>query len=248
MQNKTFHQLKKGQGKWQLICFPYLGGYANSFFELANTLDEELEVWAANPPGHGGCSLNPLEDIDSVLDLYFTELREIIKPGCMFFGHSMGGIIAYFLAQRILESEEYTAKPNILVLSACNTPCDFKTKNYSNLPNGELIDQIISYDGIPDELIKEKSLLEYFLPVFRADFKVLETSAALDYKPLDIPAYFLWGENDKIVPIDSAVQWLKYFKQELKMISIEAGSHMFIHKQAGVVAKYLDQLIRQKAV
>ncbi len=243
MENKIFHQLKIGKGKQQLICFPYLGGYANSFFELAGKLDEDIEVWAANPPGHGGCSLEPLVDINSLLELYFEELKTVIKPQSVFFGHSMGGVIAYFLAQSILGSEKYTVKPAALVLSACNTPCDFKTKTYSSLSDDKLIEHLISYDGISEELINEKSLLEFFLPVYRADFKVLETSSARDLKPMEIPVYFMWGEKDKIVPIDSTVQWLRYFKNEINIIPIEEGSHMFIYDKSTVVAEHLKDIV-----
>jgi external thioesterase TEII len=243
MKKNIFHQLKTSEGGRQLICFPYLGGYANSFFELTSILGEDLDVWAANPPGHGVCNLEPMQDIKILLDLYCEELLSILKPDSVFFGHSMGGIVAYFLAQRILNSDEFTTKSITLILSACNTPSDFKTKQYSKLSNDDLIEHLISYDGISDELINEKSLLEYFVPIFRADFNVLETSATLDYKPLDIPIYFLWGENDKIVPFDSIIHWSKYFVNELTIIPIENGTHMFIQDKVNAVAEHLVEIM-----
>lgn len=244
MDKRIFRQLKLGEGKRQLICFPYLGGYANSFIELANTLSDDIEVWASNLPGHGGCTLEPLQDIKSVLDLYYIELQAIIKPQSIFFGYSMGGIVAYFLAQRILDSEKYPTKSITLILTSCTTPCAFKMKNYSSLSNDKLIEHLISYDGIPNELINEESLLEYFLPVFRADFKILETSATHDFKPLDIPVYYLWGENDKIVSIDSVIQWSKYFGNEINMTPIENGAHMYIHDNVSVLAEHLEEIIK----
>lgn len=246
METEIFQQLKLGAGKWQIICFPYLGGYANSYLDLANALDEEFEVWSLNPPGHGLSTSETVQDIGILLDMYYKELQAIIKPHCVFLGHSMGGIIAYFLAQRLLNSGDYTVDSLRLVLSACNTPCEFKGTNYFNLSNDKLIDHLISYDGIPEELIHERSLLEYFLPVIRADFRVLETSSNLDFKPLDIPVTFFWGENDKVVPMDSVILWMKYFSNEIKVISIEGGSHMFISTKAKVVAEHLgDILLRQ---
>ncbi|MHB8062130.1 MAG: thioesterase II family protein [Ruminiclostridium sp.] len=243
MGNKIFHQLKKGDGKRQIICFPYLGGYANSFYELSSKLSEDIELWTVNPPGHGGCTLEPLEDINSMLDLYYEELQTIIKSDSVFFGHSMGGIVAYFLAQRIFSSEEYTVKPGTLVLSACNSPCCFQDNTYSCLPDDKLIEHLILYNGILEQLTNEKSLLEFFLPVYRADFKVLETSSTLDYKPIGIPVYFMWGERDKIVPIDSVTQWLRYFKNEINIIPIDEGKHMFINDKATVVADHLENII-----
>ncbi|MEC5423609.1 alpha/beta fold hydrolase [Virgibacillus sp. C22-A2] len=168
-------------------------------------------VWAANPPGHGGSNLEPLHDIRSLIGLYYEELQEIIKPQSVFFGHSMGGIVAYFLLQRMLDSTKHNIEGITLVLSACNTPKEFKTTNYSNLSDDKLIDHLLTYDGIPDELIHERNLLNFFLPVFRADFKILESSPMHDFTPLELPVYFLWGENDRIVPMESGYSMVNIF-------------------------------------
>ncbi|GAA0365744.1 thioesterase II family protein [Bacillus horti] len=243
MKKKFFHQLKEGQGKHQLICFPYLGGYANSFYELAQSLDDDIEVWAVNPPGHGACTMKPLESIESMVDVYAEELRNVLKPHAIFFGHSMGGIIAFFLAQRILKSQDYEGDIDALILSACNPPCDFRTKNYSQLSDENLIDHLISYDGLSEELINEKSLLSYFLPIFRADFKVLESSAFHEYTQLDLPVHYLWGEQDKIVPIEGTTQWSKYFKRDIVLRPIANASHMFIQHQMKDVVDQLEEIM-----
>ena len=242
MDNKVFYQLKNGTDGLQLICFPYLGGYANSFNQLIDELDDTVEVWGANLPGHGSCRLELMTDIKSVVDLYYEALRPIIKPNSIFFGHSMGGMVAYFLAERIVRSDEYTARPKALILSACDAPSNFETKTHSTLSDDKLIELLISYDGISDELIQEKSLLEYFIPIYRADFKVIEDSAQQAFQPIDIPAYFLWGEGDKIAPLSSMVQWLKYFKNEIKIIPIKNAAHMFVHDYPAVVAGHLESI------
>lgn len=242
MDDKIFHKLKAGKGGLQLICFPYLGGYANTFLQLADELDDAIEVWSASPPGHGGNTLELVTNIQNLTDLYYENLRHIIKPNSIFFGHSMGGIVAYFLAERILLSLKYPAKPVALVLSACGTPSDFETKTYSLLPDDKLIDHLISYDGISSELVNEKSLLEFFVPVYRADFKILESSSKQTCSPIEIPAFFMWGEKDKIAPLESMVQWLRYFKNGIRVIPIENASHMFVHDQPSVVAERLAEV------
>ena len=243
MKKKIFYQLKEGKGKHQIICFPYLGGYINAFSKLVNEMDDDIEVWTANPPGHGTNKSELLVDINSLLDLYYKELQTIIKPNCMFFGHSMGGIIAYFLTQKILESKAYDLRPDALILSACNTPVEFKTNGYSFLPEDKLIKHLIKYDGLPKELLNEKALLQFFLPVFRADFKILESSVSLDYKPIDMPVYFMWGENDRAVQLDSILEWKDYFENEINIMPVKDGTHMFINDKADIAAKCIKDII-----
>lgn len=244
MNNKIFHQLKEGYDK-QLICFPYLGGYINSYFKLANYLSDKIEVWSSNPPGHGSSSSEPLRDVHSLLDLYFCELKKIVKSPYILFGHSMGAIVAYFLAQKIFNSAQYPIKPTALVLSASNTPAYFDDKKISALPNDKLIERILIDGGIRDVIIKEKTLVEYFIPIYRADFMILESAAMLDYEPLDVPVYFLWGENDKIVSFDEIIKWSNYFINKINLIPVKNGNHMFIDDQTNTIAKKIDYIFKQ---
>lgn len=247
MKELICHQLRKGNGNKQIICFPYLGGYANSFNDFTSEIEEDIDIWSINPPGHGRSTRDPFQDLKSMLDLYYVEIKKIIKPNAVFFGHSMGGIIAYFLAQKINEENDYPTKDITLVLSSCNTPYEFKVKSYSKLSNDDLIKQMIKYDGIPEQLIQERRLLEYFLPVFRADFKILENSANYRYTKSNYPVYFIWGDNDQIVPINAAFQWSKFFEKDIKMITIKNGNHMFIHNKANIVARHLEQIVNKSA-
>lgn len=247
MGSNLFYQLKKSEGEQQIICFPYLGGFKNSFYNLGNAFNKEIDIWAANPPGHGGSKLNLIEDINELVDLYYTELKDIIKPQCIFFGHSMGGVIAYFLTQKIISLNEYKYKPKSLVLSACSTPSDFYIKKYSNLSDDELINQLSSYGGIPTEILDEKDFLNCLLPVFRADYRILESASKCDYINLDVPTYLLWGEKDKIVTIDLVTQWSNYFNNVLEIIPIKDGNHMFIYDKASIIVNHLQNIFDSPA-
>lgn len=95
MELKTFFKSKEGS-KGQLICFPYLGGYVNSFNEIVRAMPEDVEIWVANPPGHFGSQLELISDIHELISLYYQEISKIIRPGSVFLGHSMGGVVSYF--------------------------------------------------------------------------------------------------------------------------------------------------------
>jgi external thioesterase TEII len=241
MSGQIFYQLKSGAGM-QLICFPYLGGYANSFQHLANQITGDMDIWSSNAPGHGSEQSTPLQSIQSLVDLYYQHLKAIVRPNYIFYGHSMGAVVAFFLANKIVSSIEYPVKPTAIILSGSNPPSFYQNLNCAALSDKEVIDRIISYGGISDLILKEQSLLEYFLPVYRADFKVLESSADCEYERLDIPAYLLQGEKDSIVSLEQAISWTRYFVDEINLIMIENGRHMFIEEQATLVAKQLESI------
>src|SRR5947209_1956736 len=110
--SQVVHTIRQGTAPQQLICFPFLGGYAGSYYPLASALSDAIEVVAVNPPGHGACQKMPLRSMDDMVDLYFHALKPVLKQRCIFFGHSMGAIVAFFLARRLMDSPEYRVKPS----------------------------------------------------------------------------------------------------------------------------------------
>ena len=92
-------------------------------------------------------------------------------------------------------------------------------------------------------MVHERSLLHYFLPVFRADFSVLESSSEEQWTTLPVNTYLLWGEDDPIVSLDTITQWANYISGPIQIIPIEKGSHMFIHDKTEFLAHTLDHII-----
>lgn len=239
MTKELFFLLRAGD-RQQLICFPYLGGYANSFLGLTSYLNPSIEVWGVTLPGHGGDPSLPLRNLTEVVDRLFANIKKIIRPNCIFIGHSMGAILAYFLLQKILLTEEECIKPNALILSASLAPSYFGGKKISELADHALLEHLQKYGGLSNEIIKEKSLIEYFLPIYRADFKILESAAIYPCQPVKFPVYYFWGENDNIVSLKDALEWRPYFKNEIQFMPFSNASHMFIESKASEISKNIE--------
>ncbi|MEN1986292.1 thioesterase II family protein [Paenibacillus hubeiensis] len=238
METMYLEQLQTGKGNRQLVCFPYLGGHSQSFQPLVGQLPD-TEIWAFTPPGHGLNTQPPLEHMRELVELYTSQILNVIGPGSTLFGHSLGGITAYFVAQRLYQEIPDVAQTLQLVLSACNTPAECGMQNYDQMSDESLIDHLFSYEGLPQELMHEKELLYYFLPVIRADFRLLESAASLEHQPLSMPVLYLWGERDRTVSLQSALKWGRYFEPPMKLQAIREGSHMFMMHQPSTVAHVL---------
>jgi external thioesterase TEII len=234
--------IKRGTGPQQLICFPFLGGYAASYYPLASSLPETIEVVAINPPGHGACQKPPLQSMEEMVDLYYCSLKSVLKRHCIFFGHSMGAIVAFFLAHRVINSAECPVKPSALMISAVDSPDFFSRLHMTSESDETILKYLISIGGIPEELQAETALMKFFAPVFRADFAALET--ALVPQPLsqlEIPARLLFGSTDRSVAPASIHKWQDYFSQGATEIRINGG-HMFVMQNATDVARHIEDL------
>jgi external thioesterase TEII len=244
MNDVLFYEMKKGTSNKQIIFFPYLGGMVSSFHNLISKLDMDVSIWCANPPGHGNSKRDLVEDIDIVADMYFEELKNIMMPECTYFGHSLGGIVAYYVAHRTMNSKEHAGKLKSLILSACDAPNTMRHKKTSELRDDKLLELIVSYGAMPKEIIQEKSLIEFFLPIFRADYKILESAAAKEpIIPLDVSAFLLWGENDPEQPVNPLPKWLPYLRNGAEVFVIEKGEHLFINSHPAEVSECIRKIL-----
>lgn len=105
--------------KTQLICFPFAGGYSASFRPLHTYLQGECEMLAAEPPGHGTNQMSPVEDFEQLVSLYKQELNLHPDRPFVLFGHSMGGMVAFRLAQKLEREGIY---PQAVIISAIQPP------------------------------------------------------------------------------------------------------------------------------
>ena len=240
MKLKTFCKLKDGE-RGQVICFPYLGGYVSSFQELVHAAKEEdVEIWVANPPGHFGSELPLVSNIDELLSIYHEDISKIIKPDSLFFGHSMGGIIAFSLLEKMISAHD-SILPVTLMMSASAAPCCFANRGYGKMSRQVLFDTLKSYGAMPEVILNNRELMKNMLPIFQADYNVLESCATKAYQKIDINAYLLWGMEDKVEDINNIHFWEMYFLSDLKVIPVYNAEHMYIHDRADEIASYINQ-------
>ncbi len=244
MDTKLFNCIRKGTTDKQLIVFPYLGGSANTLIGLMNSIkDPEVEIWAANPPGHIGSALELEQDMNTLTDMYCAELKEIVKPECYLFGYSMGGNIIYFISQKWEKNEMNPDWLKGLIISASGPPCVMYHTRNSELPSGDLINNLMKYKALPDEVLECEDVMEMLLPIFRADYRIIETGAEIAVnKKSDVDHYLIWGDADPSLPVKHLVKWNNYFCKSGTVLPVRNGAHMFVHQETDKIAQYVQNI------
>ncbi|MBA2657661.1 MAG: thioesterase [Tatlockia sp.] len=242
MVEPLFCRLKEGSS-YQIICFPYLGGHVNTYLNLVSQISIDAEIWVCNLPGRLKSTSELIYRMDELLKLVYTALQTLLRPGAFFFGHSMGGIISYYLVKAILDEHYSLPKPGALVLSACTTPQVNKKNKYSTLSESDLLNKMLTYGAISEDMIAQPDLMDYCLPIFRADFSILESVADFKNKRIQIPTYLFWGEEDKIATLKEMVRWQYYFDNVIYLHPIKHGKHMFVNEEYPSIAKKIEKII-----
>lgn len=229
--------------KQKLILFPYLGGTVSCLRGLAEAITQrlKLEVWLANPPGHMGSRLAPLDTMEQLIAAYHQAISGSIDQNTYLFGHSMGGMVAYHLTR--YWHEHNLPMPGGLMLSACGPGKTLDRAIYSDYSETALIDHLMKFEAIPSSFRTDDYLRQLFMPSFRSDYRILES--IMDDVPmvkLSLPTSLICGASDRQTSLADSLQWVDHFEQSLDLRLIH-GSHMFVHHQEPAVADVIVSLI-----
>ncbi|WP_125774086.1 thioesterase II family protein [Antribacter gilvus] len=209
--------------------FPFLGGFGASFNRLVRELSGDWDVWTANPPGHGPSVRPPVSRLGALVDCYLESLQDVLRPDAVFFGHSMGGVVAYHVLRSMEGRPAFDGRrPTDLVLSASRAPRHVPAAGFATLPEQDLLRHLQGFGAIPDEVVRDRSLVELFLPAFRADYQVLEDAQRLPPVAVDVRTRLVLGGRDPQTPDGTAEEWQEYLASPLRTEVLEEEGHMFV--------------------
>jgi medium-chain acyl-[acyl-carrier-protein] hydrolase len=210
----------------RLFIFPYAGGGPAAFSTWSAA---RFETWTAHYPGRGSrFNEPPLKDLDSLVEGLAQALQPRLDKPFIFFGHSLGGLIAFELARRLRRHN--LPQPKTLFVSACGAPhIRDPHPPIHALPDAEFLDVMKKLDGIPTEILNHPEALRLLLPIVRADFEAVEMYRFDPHPPpLDVPIIAFGGLNDPRVSRERVEGWASLTISAFRS-HFFPGDHFFIH-------------------
>jgi surfactin synthase thioesterase subunit len=219
----------------RLFCFPFAGGSAAVFAGWGEKLKPGMEVWAAQPRGRGSRFYEkPHPSVDEMVQDYLQILRAHLDLPFAFYGHSLGGLLAFRLIQQL--AAEGLPLPTHFFVGACAPPVVGLTHSpISHLPDEGFVTAVQErYSGIPESVLREPELMEMFLPALKADFTAHETFDRSQITQIDCPVTALAGHDDPMVTHTLMREWRRHTKEffELRIIP---GDHFFLSTSGDLV-------------
>lgn len=190
-----------------MVCFPHAGGTAAAFRRWPALLGDLVEITAVEPPGRGTRRTEPPPA--TVADAFAAALAaapaDLPAGGYVLFGHSLGALYAFEAARHLTAAGR---PPALLVASGRNGPSrPAEIPPLHQLPDGEFLDRLTAFGGVPDLVRDEPDLLRLFLPVLRADLRAAETYTYTPGTPLPCPILAVHGTADPLVSSPNVAAW-----------------------------------------
>jgi surfactin synthase thioesterase subunit len=230
----------QAQIKIKLYCLHFAGGNSYSFRPFKAKFPHFIEPIFLELPGRGLRLREPLlNDLEqAVKDLlpHFTT-----QEPYAIYGHSMGGLLAYQLTQQLMARKQNL--PLYLLISGCRAPRFIPRKEARHLlSKAQFFNMLQALGGLPKEILAHQELMEFFEPVLRADFQLIDT---YHYHPsavrLPMPVSILGGQQDKEVSYAELNHWQEECALPIRL-HYWTGDHFFIFEKPDNIMEELTYL------
>jgi len=232
--------------KIRLYCIPYAGGSASVFTSWSRYIGDFCELIPIELAGKGKRRNDPwyknMEE--AVNDVYRMISNDIDKKPYALFGHSLGSYMTYALYSR-LKRHGHRAPLHLFISGWWAEHIVKRSPGYHNLPLEQFKIELLKFGGVPKELIDNASLLEYFIPVLRQDFRIIEEYKDIGNIPdIDCDISIFAGNKDSNSNPKDISKWRKYAKKEYNIYSFEGG-HIFINENIKDVVKVINETLNK---
>lgn len=232
MKGKWFQFVRQSPSpRARLFCFPFAGGGAAAFRAWREILPEEIDLFPVQYPGRGSrVAEAPLAGMDEMVERIREAIRPYLDVPYAFFGHSMGATVCFETARALRRSgDPLPERAFVSARPAPHEPSDRPDRH--TMPDAEFLDVLRELEGTPKEFFDHPELIEFMLPVLRADFQLLETYAFREEQPFSFPITALSGVDDPDTPPEKMSSWGRHTTGPFKEISY-SGGHFYLEQRA----------------
>lgn len=230
----------------QLFCFPFAGGSAATYRPWLNHLHRDIELIAVQLPGRGSLlDAPPYDNMQELAAALCAQIKDHIDGPYIFFGHSLGSKIAFELACEL--QRQRCPLPRHFFASGAGAP--FKPRRAApihTLPDAEFMRRVGALNGTPAKVLQNKELMQFMLPMLRADFKLVETYLGNRDCVLPTALTILGGDRDAAVAREDLLAWQEVFCGRID-VKIFAGGHFFINQYTAEIAASINALMPGRA-
>ena len=222
----------------KLVCFHCAGGNPAMFYDWQRVLPPDMALLAVQIPGRGAlydeatpATINAL--VESLTPYFFERLQ---GKQFYFVGHSMGGIVAYEMAQSLARLHQLTAA-GLLVLASMAPAAVCQKTDFATGARDNLATLFPTYQQAIDPEVKAN-----LVTLLLSDLSLLDTYRQQSEPPVLLPIISVVGNQDVVVDA-AAMQGWETLSSHYRHHAVEADHSSILSNEA--VFELVQQHLKQ---
>lgn len=255
----------------RLVCFPHAGGSASFFFPISKRFGADVDVVALQYPGRQDRRHEPLIDtIGELSDRIAAELLELTAKPTVFFGHSMGAVLAFETAWRLEQTPSTVQKsgrpplatpltsarsrpsacfelcsavapPRALVVSGARAPVMRRDPHAHERDDDGMVADLKLLGGTELGQLDD-DLLRMTLPAIRGDYRAMGNYICPPGRAVRCAVTVLTGDSDPRTTLADAEAWRTHTAGPFRHVVLPGGHFFLIGQQDSVNAQIAREL------
>ncbi|WP_158847580.1 thioesterase II family protein [Saccharothrix deserti] len=229
--------------KIALVCLPFAGAGASFFRPWSAHAGDRLAVVPLQLPGRERrIDVEPYRDVQVAADELLPDLVRQLDglTDVVLFGHSLGAVLAYELAHRVVAHPELVLRH--LFVSGSPEPHTQRPGRATGLPDDEFLARVSQFAGFQHEALEDPEMRELILPTLRADVEMHENYRPSTAARLPAPITSLRGSDDGLVTAAEGARWSEVAGAGFEYVELPGG-HMYLTESAPDLLKLIDTAV-----
>ncbi len=224
---------------YRLICLPCAGSGASMYRRWSESFSD-AEVWAANYPGRESLHGQPFaENLNQILQPIFENLSALMDKPVVIYGHSFGSLIGFMLAHEIQKAGGTILG---LCVSARRAPHLEPSFQLADLSEVQFLQELDRLGGIPDTIRHNQEMMDFYMPIIKADLKLNDLIRSDSDLRVDCPVYLFSATDDKAANAEELQAW-RYSTTSRFEHKVFEGGHFFIQDKADLFLAHLRTVL-----
>ncbi len=221
-----------------LYIFPHAGGSATFYVPLAKAFSGGVKTIAVQYPGRRDRqAMTQLTSIPALAEEIFTMMAPSARTDghVAFFGHSMGGLLAFEVALRFQSAGHPISA---LFVSSCAAPGHIRYKELQG-SDRDILNLVAAATNTNPELLATDEFAATVLPTLQSVRAIAEYTRPPELT-VSCPIYGFLGDNDIMVARENMEPWRDRTSADFS-VRMFAGDHFYFNRHLPELVKEIEE-------
>eukprot|EP01065_Artemidia_motanka_P027764 TRINITY_DN32970_c0_g1_i1.p1 TRINITY_DN32970_c0_g1~~TRINITY_DN32970_c0_g1_i1.p1 ORF type:complete len:333 (+),score=108.79 TRINITY_DN32970_c0_g1_i1:67-1065(+) len=210
----------------RMFVFPFAGGNPKDFV-VDGITSLKLDTWALCLPGRGKRRKEQnISDIAELVPLMFEAMRPYLDVPYVFFGYSMGALVAYELCRYV--EQQGMVPPRCVFVVADEAPQTQRAFIDTQLSDADFAKELGNLGLTSRDVLESEEMLAVVLPQIRADMMIENEHRYTKEPRLSVPVVGVCGTEDRWVDEPKMRSWAENTTAAFDLKMISGAGHIFL--------------------